>query len=230
MADLNDLNINDNGFLSLPSGTTAQRPNSAINGDMRFNTSTGLVEVYMGNRWAVSGGMIDFDFNQRNTEESFGVGNSQYYRSNYEVSVTTTRSDDIILLQGRMNWSFSDNDDEIGFGWGYNTDGSNNYSILKFDNVTGNDNGSGRYGTVTGSHNDDQNSQFGDQIGVMDVVFTPGSANTWYFVPACLGSNNTGSTLKINRYASDSSGPSTWDNLGSSTVVAMVFAGGLTQY
>lgn len=231
MALLNDLEINDSGFINLPAGATNSRPSSAINGDMRFNTDTQIVEVYMDGRWAVSGGMIDFDFNQRNVEESFSVGNTAYYRSNYQVSVTTTRPDDIILLQGRINWSFSDPDDEIGFGWGYNNNGSSTYSRLQFDSATGNDNGSGRYGVTTGIHGDNQPSQFGDQFGVMDVVFTPGSANTWYFVPAVFGNGSTNSTMKINRYANDSSGnTATWDNLGSSTVTVMVFAGGLTQY
>ena len=39
------------GGLSLPSGTTAQRPASPATGQMRFNTTTGSVEVYNGSSW-----------------------------------------------------------------------------------------------------------------------------------------------------------------------------------
>ena len=40
------------GGLYLPSGTTAQRPASPATGMMRFNTTTGLLEVYNGSVWA----------------------------------------------------------------------------------------------------------------------------------------------------------------------------------
>jgi len=39
------------GGLYLPSGTTAQRPASPATGQMRFNTTTGLFEVYNGTSW-----------------------------------------------------------------------------------------------------------------------------------------------------------------------------------
>lgn len=39
------------GGLFLPSGTTAQRPASPVTGQMRFNTTTGLVETYNGTSW-----------------------------------------------------------------------------------------------------------------------------------------------------------------------------------
>jgi hypothetical protein len=40
------------GGLFLPSGTTAQRPASPATGQMRFNTTTSLVEVYNGTSWS----------------------------------------------------------------------------------------------------------------------------------------------------------------------------------
>ena len=40
------------GGLYLPSGTTAQRPASPATGQMRFNTTTGSVEVYTGSTWS----------------------------------------------------------------------------------------------------------------------------------------------------------------------------------
>ena len=39
------------GGLFLPVGTTAQRPASPATGQMRFNTTTSLVEVYNGTSW-----------------------------------------------------------------------------------------------------------------------------------------------------------------------------------
>ena len=39
------------GGLYLPVGTTAQRPASPATGQMRFNTTTGSVEVFNGSTW-----------------------------------------------------------------------------------------------------------------------------------------------------------------------------------
>ena len=39
------------GGLFLPKGTTAQRPASPATGQMRFNTTTGSVEVFNGSTW-----------------------------------------------------------------------------------------------------------------------------------------------------------------------------------
>lgn len=43
------------GYFDLPSGTTAERPGSPSTGMIRFNTTTGLAEVYDGNIWAEFG-------------------------------------------------------------------------------------------------------------------------------------------------------------------------------
>jgi hypothetical protein len=40
------------GGLFLPVGTTAQRPASPATGQMRFNTTTNLVETYNGTSWS----------------------------------------------------------------------------------------------------------------------------------------------------------------------------------
>ena len=39
------------GALTLPSGTTAQRPSSATEGILRNNTTTGALEFYNGTLW-----------------------------------------------------------------------------------------------------------------------------------------------------------------------------------
>jgi len=51
MANLQNININDNGHLTLPSGTTAERPASPAKGMLRFNTDLLRVEFYNGTVW-----------------------------------------------------------------------------------------------------------------------------------------------------------------------------------
>jgi hypothetical protein len=46
MAQLKNTTINDTGFLQLPTGTTAQRPVSSQQGQLRYNTETRNVEWY----------------------------------------------------------------------------------------------------------------------------------------------------------------------------------------
>ena len=50
MASLKNTIINDTGFLTLPNGTTAERPTPA-NGMMRYNTSISQMEIYAGGDW-----------------------------------------------------------------------------------------------------------------------------------------------------------------------------------
>jgi hypothetical protein len=50
-----NVTLNSTGALGLPSGTTAQRPASPINGQMRYNTTTGLPEIYQNGAWAFFG-------------------------------------------------------------------------------------------------------------------------------------------------------------------------------
>lgn len=53
MATLKNTTISDTGHLTLPSGTTAQRPGAAANGMIRFNTSTNSLEAYANGAWGV---------------------------------------------------------------------------------------------------------------------------------------------------------------------------------
>ena len=50
MASLKNTTINDTGNLTLPNGTTAQRPTGS-NGMMRYNTTLGQMEIYAGGDW-----------------------------------------------------------------------------------------------------------------------------------------------------------------------------------
>jgi hypothetical protein len=44
-------NFVSTGAVSVPAGTTAQRPSSPVNGMMRYNTTTLSVEGYANNTW-----------------------------------------------------------------------------------------------------------------------------------------------------------------------------------
>jgi hypothetical protein len=51
MAVLNSLTVSDTGYLSLPSGSCAQRPASPSAGDVRYNTDYGTTEFFDGTYW-----------------------------------------------------------------------------------------------------------------------------------------------------------------------------------
>ena len=44
------------GFMLIPKGTTAQRPVSPVNGEIRYNTTTNQFEGYQGGEWGQLGG------------------------------------------------------------------------------------------------------------------------------------------------------------------------------
>jgi hypothetical protein len=50
--------------VSIPSGNTAQRPDPAVEGTLRFNTATGIVEIYTGTAWKGAGEVIASITNQ----------------------------------------------------------------------------------------------------------------------------------------------------------------------
>lgn len=52
MATLKNTTINSTGNINLPSGTTAQRPSTPADGDMRYNTDLGYAEYYFKGFWA----------------------------------------------------------------------------------------------------------------------------------------------------------------------------------
>lgn len=57
MATLKNLTINDTGALTVAAGTTAQRPTVA-NGQVRRNTTTGIVEMYSNGQWRTVSGSL----------------------------------------------------------------------------------------------------------------------------------------------------------------------------
>ena len=51
MATLKNTTINDTGNLTLPVGTTAQRPGTPSTGMVRWNSTNNAAEVYNGTSW-----------------------------------------------------------------------------------------------------------------------------------------------------------------------------------
>jgi hypothetical protein len=51
MATLKNTTINDTGHITMPSGTTAERPSSPVNGMVRYNTSFNRYEIYQASAW-----------------------------------------------------------------------------------------------------------------------------------------------------------------------------------
>jgi len=60
-SDSEVLVIDTTGAITVPVGTTADRPSSLTAGMVRFNTSDGVFEGYSGNAWASLGGVKDVD-------------------------------------------------------------------------------------------------------------------------------------------------------------------------
>jgi hypothetical protein len=58
MATLKNTIVNDTGHITLPNGTTAQRPGSPASGMTRYNTGTNVIEYYNGTQW-VGIGLLD---------------------------------------------------------------------------------------------------------------------------------------------------------------------------
>jgi hypothetical protein len=58
MAQLKNTNIDDTGFITIPSGTTAQRPGSPVEGFIRYNTTLNQLEYYNNGQWRETDGRI----------------------------------------------------------------------------------------------------------------------------------------------------------------------------
>ena len=64
--------------LKLPAGTTAQRPASPAVGDMRFNTTMGMAEIFNGTLWGGAGG----------AQQGIFYENDQVIAANYTIAST----------------------------------------------------------------------------------------------------------------------------------------------
>ena len=85
------------GSIRIPSGNTAQRPNPAVAGMMRYNTQTNVFEGYNGSNWIALTGVYDLDQDTYITAE-LTPGNDddtiRFYAANQLVAnVNSTRFD-----------------------------------------------------------------------------------------------------------------------------------------
>ena len=80
-----DVILNTTTALQLPAGTTAQRPGSPTNGDIRYNSTTSSFEGYAGGAWGAIGG------------GATGGGSDSVF---YENSLTVTTSYTITASSG----------------------------------------------------------------------------------------------------------------------------------
>jgi hypothetical protein len=69
------------GFMLIPKGTTAQRPVSPVNGEIRYNTDTSQFEGYQGGAWGQLGGGA-----------TGGGGNEVFVENSRAVTVNYTLS------------------------------------------------------------------------------------------------------------------------------------------
>jgi hypothetical protein len=77
MATLKNTIINDTGYLTVPVGTTATRPGSPVNGQIRFNTDSQVLENYASSAWItpiVTTGLVMYlDPGNKNSYAGFGT-------------------------------------------------------------------------------------------------------------------------------------------------------------
>lgn len=97
MAELTSLNVNDTGFLRLPQGSTAQRPETPNSGFVRYNTSDQVVEYYDGNTWVQL---------SKNTEASGGNYTVEYEEGGnyYRVHVFTSTGNFNVNSAGEVEY------------------------------------------------------------------------------------------------------------------------------
>ena len=90
MAGLQDTDINDDGFLQVPRGTTAQRPPSPQTGMLRYNTTDDIFEVYDGTDWKnIFGEDLTFGSGADGAVTTSGTVNSYAYMTTSSVSTGT---------------------------------------------------------------------------------------------------------------------------------------------
>jgi hypothetical protein len=92
------------GAIALPTGTTAQRPGTPINGSIRYNSNTTVVEAYANNSWgALSSGQVNgmFTPNPNTITANFTSAANTNYLS---VGVITLSSPYLVNITSTSIW------------------------------------------------------------------------------------------------------------------------------
>ena len=107
------LTINNTGALVLPSGTTQQRPGTAINGQLRFNSTDNRIEQYANSTWSSVGGienitdLSDVTISNVSTNDTIIFNGSVF--ENKENSVDNLSNTDITTYSNGQVLKYSSN-------------------------------------------------------------------------------------------------------------------------
>ena len=97
-SDTGVVTVDETGAITVPVGTTAQRPNPLAAGMVRFNSTDGVFEGYSGNAWASLGGVKDVD------QDTFIEAESSPGADNDELRFVTGGTEAFIVdSQQRIN-------------------------------------------------------------------------------------------------------------------------------
>ena len=108
MAILKNTIIDDQGFITIPSGTTGNRPASPQDGMVRYNTTLGLVEEYRAGSWNqishvalegsefVKGKVLQTIYS--NTTSILSTTSTSFQNSNLTATITPQRSSSTIIV------------------------------------------------------------------------------------------------------------------------------------
>jgi len=92
MATLKNTKIDDTGYLGLPTGSTAQRPNTPEKGMVRWNTTESSLEGYDGTEWRLFSLSSEFIQATGGTESTITAGGNSYKVHTFTTSDTFTVS------------------------------------------------------------------------------------------------------------------------------------------
>ena len=100
MAQLRNSNINSTGFIKLPSGNTAQRPSNPTDGQMRYNTTLGIVEQYDSayTNWFPAGVITPIATGGTITNITIGSGNFRVHTFTSSGTFNITRAGEVQYL------------------------------------------------------------------------------------------------------------------------------------
>ena len=107
ISDTGIVTIATTGAIVLPTGATADRPASLSAGMVRFNTSDGVFEGYIGTAWASLGGVKDVDQDTfieaesspgaDNDQLSFVTGGVEAFKVDSNQAITTTAAQNLVF-------------------------------------------------------------------------------------------------------------------------------------
>ena len=102
------LHVSATDALRLPSGTTAQRPGSPANGDMRYNTTLGRLEGYSGGAWASAVGEGIDSLADDTTPQLGGNLDTNGFditsaRSNEDINITPSGTGSVVIAKVDIN-------------------------------------------------------------------------------------------------------------------------------